>query len=194
MNKSFVPENYEWSLTGLEKCLKENKLKSNIIVKNDKAAIVHVVSYHDSQILGELTDWCISQHKCSWEQYVEKNGNFQVFLYDFSKKPSDEFSIVGLTWEFNKGYCHLMCCFTRPNNPIGKVTKYENDAIGLYYTVLKPIFGNEFSIGDLIEQVNETPTYSIDLTSKKHAVTEENFSQTAHDAYEYFWEKINKMF
>lgn len=195
MSKSFTTENYEWSLKGLESCLKDNRLKSKIIAKNDKAAIVHVISYHDSQILGALTDWCISQHKCSWEQYVEKKNNFQVFVYDFSRKPSDELSITGSTWEFNKeGYCHLMCCFTRPNNPIGKVTKYESDAIGLYYTVLKPTFNDEFSIGELIEEVNKNPTYSIDLTIKKHVVTEENYSPTVYDAWEYFWSKMDEVF
>lgn len=195
MSKSFTIENYEWSLNGLETCIKENKLKSKIIAKNDNAAIVHVVSYHDSQILGALTDWCISQHKCSWEQYVENKNNFQIFIYDFTRKPFDELSITGSTWEINKkGYCHLMCCFTRPNHPIGKVTKYESDAIGLYYSVLKPAFDDEFSIGELIEQVNEDKTYCIDLTKKKYVLTEE-YTPTIYELWDnLFLDKINHIF
>ena len=83
----FLPENYGWSVEGLKKCIYDNYLQSEIIAENNHAAIVHVKSYNDSILLGAFTNWCISQHSCSWEQYVSKNGNYQVFIYDFTKKP-----------------------------------------------------------------------------------------------------------
>ena len=82
--KSFTTENYPWSLEGLRQCIKGNKMKSKILATNGNRAIVRVANYKDSESLGAYSDWCISQHKCSWEQYVENHPqNVQVFFFDF---------------------------------------------------------------------------------------------------------------
>lgn len=59
--KKFNNDNYNWGIDGLEKCINENKLESKIIAKNLYAAIVHVVSYKDSQVLGAMTN-CVFQN------------------------------------------------------------------------------------------------------------------------------------
>ena len=84
MEKLFNSENYKWNLKELEKCIKENSLDSEIIAVNgdNTVAIVHVKSYKDSVILGAMSDWCISQHECSWKQYVSGDNNYQIFIFN----------------------------------------------------------------------------------------------------------------
>lgn len=155
MVKTFCEKNYEWSVNGLEKCIEDNNLKSNIIVKSDTAAIVHVISYADSQILGRMTEWCISQHKCSWIQYVEKNNNFQTFIYDFSKKPTHQLSIVGATWKKNNKGVFLDCSFTCPNHPLAEATGHETDIAAMYKEIIYPVFDG-INIEKIIEkEINE---------------------------------------
>jgi len=143
----FLPENYGWSVEGLKKCIYDNNLQSEIITENNHAAIVHVKSYNDSILLGALTVWCISQHSCSWGQYVSRNENYQVFIYDFSKKPEHELSMVGATYT-KEG--KLICSFTRLNIPLFEATKCNTDSFAIYNKVLKPLFGKPFSIDKLI--------------------------------------------
>ncbi len=121
--KNFISENYPWSIDGLQQCIKENKCKAKIIAINGNKAIVKIESYGASQIFGAYSDWCISQHRCSWEQYVSNHPeNIQIFFYDFSLKPTDNLSLVGATFTManDKKSMSLMCCFTRENHPIGE--------------------------------------------------------------------------
>ena len=52
--KSFTPKNYKWSVKGLEKCIAENKLKSDIVYVTPSAAIVKVVLLEVN--FGTVTD------------------------------------------------------------------------------------------------------------------------------------------
>jgi hypothetical protein len=143
MEKLFRPKNYKWNLKGLEKCIKENELKSRIVAvdKTNTKAIVHVTSYHDSVILGATSSWCISQHDCSWSQYVSSKGNTQIFVFNFVLSPmSDELSLVGATFKKDG---ELFCAFTRENHPLAEITKCENDSFALFDIVIYPHFGNE---------------------------------------------------
>ena len=105
----FTRKNYKWTLGGLSKCIEDNKLESQIVAYTDTAAIVHVKNYHDSQILGAESDWCISQHKSSWEQYVSKNKRIQLFFYNFSKFVKDNMDLVGATFVADKKNVSLFC-------------------------------------------------------------------------------------
>ena len=121
--KDFNLENYPWSIDGLQQCIKENRCKAKIIAINGNKAIVKVESYGASQVLGAYSDWCISQHRCSWEQYVSNHPeNIQIFFYNFGLKPTDNLSLVGATFTManDKKSMSLMCCFTRENHPIGE--------------------------------------------------------------------------
>ncbi len=186
MDKYFSDKNYEWSVYGLEKCLKENKLDSSIIVKNKNAAIVKVECYHDSVILGALTSWCISQHECSWNQYVKDNGNYQIFIFDFSKDPGDDLSIIGATWRINTNSPHLICCYTRPNVPINQSTGHSTDFGGLTEAIIKPIFGNDFNLSEIIAD-------SIKLKNKFHTVEAENTDYDSDEFTQYTFEDVAGM-
>ena len=148
--KSFRTENYPWSIEGLQNCIKENKIKAKVIAINGNKAIVRVNSYGASQVLGYYSDWCISQHRCSWEQYVSNHpNNIQVFFYNFDFPHDSNLSLVGATFTMSDDLnsMKLMCCFTRENNPIGnKLNKGpEADLEALNKLVIIPYFHFEIT-------------------------------------------------
>lgn len=148
--KSFTLKNYPWSLEGLKRCIKENKLPSDIVCGNDRCAIVNVKSYGDSQVLGAMSTWCICEHDCSWRQYVIDTNGVQLFIYRFDEKPENETGLYGATMVIENGKPKTYCSFTRANNPISKVRGYDTDGEALFRTVIIPIFGN---IGDFLGEV-----------------------------------------
>ena len=148
--KSFRTENYPWSIEGLQNCIKENKIKAKVIAINGNKAIVRVNSYGASQVLGYYSDWCISQHRCSWEQYVSNHpNNIQVFFYNFDFPHDSNLSLVGATFTMSDDLnsMKLMCCFTRENRPIGdKLNKGpEADLEALNKLVVIPYFHFEIT-------------------------------------------------
>lgn len=145
MAKNYTIKNYPWSLSGLKSCIKDNKLKSEIICETKNAAIVHVVSYEDSIILGADTKWCISQHDVSWKQYILDKKGIQIFIYCFNKDNIDDKSLIGFTFEVERGKVKPYCGFSRFDNPIEKVYKEEDDYTALKMGVLLPAFGNIFN-------------------------------------------------
>ena len=145
MAKNYTIENYPWSLSGLKSCIKDNKLKSEIICETNSAAIVHVKSYEDSIILGADTKWCISQHDVSWKQYISDKKGIQIFIYCFNKDNKDDKSLIGFTFEVERGKVKPYCGFSRFDNPIDKVYKEEDDYTALKMGVLLPTFGNIFN-------------------------------------------------
>ena len=118
MAKGFYPFFYEWSVDGLRQCMSDNGMSSKMLYGDDNCAIIHVTCYEDSVLLGEIRNWCISQHESSWEQYVIRPNGVQIFFYDFTKNPKDDDSLIGATYTLKDGRTNLMCCFVRPNYPI----------------------------------------------------------------------------
>jgi len=156
--KSFTTKNYKWSLEGLCQCIEDNKLKSAILFYTDTAAIVHVKSYEDSVVLGAVSDWCISQHSSSWRQYVERNNCVQVFIYNFAKKPNDDDSLIGATYDVkgdSPGKVVLVCSFTRPNNPLRTLDGGTSDSVTMKRRILSPIFGKCFKLDDVIISIKK---------------------------------------
>lgn len=167
--KSFTTENYPWSIEGLQKCIKNNKIKAKILAINGNKAIVRVNSYGASQVLGAYSDWCISQHSCSWKQYVSDHpNNIQVFFFNFDLNHDNNMSLVGATFVMSEDWktMKLMCCFTRENHPIGEKIKKgpEADLEALNKLVAVPNFGLEIS-------QNNNPLFN-SFTSEKVTVTE----------------------
>lgn len=148
--KDFITENFNWSVDGLRKCIADNKLDAKIIAINGNKAIVKVNNYEASVCLGSYSNWCISQHKCSWEQYVSNHpNNIQLFFFDFSLHHKKHLSLVGATFTMDESLesMKLMCCFTRENHPIGeKIGKGpESDLEALNKLIAVPHFGLEIT-------------------------------------------------
>jgi len=142
--KPFNKLNYDWTLEGLARCIEENKLESEIIVYNEYGAIVHVKSYNDSIILGAESTWCISQHRESWTQYVEKRNAVQLFFYCFDKSTKSDDSLYGATFDVEKNKAKVYCCFTRENNPIAKAHKTKTDEEAIK-AVIEDYYGDIFN-------------------------------------------------
>lgn len=152
--KSFTPKNYKWSVKGLEKCIAENKLKSDIVYVTPSAAIVKVDNYEDSVVLGAVTDWCICQHSCSWKQYVaDKPNNIQIFFYNFGLPYDDYLSVVGATFEITgTKSIVLRHCFSRENKPIReKLYECDDDLHALNELIIRKNFCYGSAISILIE-------------------------------------------
>lgn len=155
--KTFTTKNYPWTLNGLIKCMEDHRMDSEIIANYNNCAIVMVKNYSDSVILGANSDWCISQHNCSWEQYVSKDNNIQLFYYNFNLKPSDNLSLVGATYRMRE-HAELICCFTRENRPIHEKMKCSGDDVALQELILIPLYGSEsadIEILDVCANYNE---------------------------------------
>ena len=139
MEIKFTTNNYPWSIAGLKTCINDNKLKGvKILAENNYTAAVYIPTYQASVILGAMSDWCISQHKCSWKQYVSDNNNVQMFFFDFTRKPSSELTLIGATYT-EKG---VICAFTRGNHPLHEVVKKEDDQKALYEEIISKNFSD----------------------------------------------------
>jgi hypothetical protein len=152
--KNFTPKNYKWSVKGLEKCIAENGMKSEIIYVTPSAAIVKVDNYEDSVVLGAVTDWCICQHSCSWKQYVaDKPNNIQIFFYNFGLPYEDYLSVVGATFEItDTKSIVLRHCFSRENKPIReKLYKCDDDLHALNELIIRKNFCYGSAISILID-------------------------------------------
>lgn len=170
--KRFTTDNYSWSIDGLALCMRDSKMKSEIIAINDNKAIVKVDNYEDSMALGAVSDWCISQHRCSWEQYVQNHpNNIQIFFYDFGVKPDNNLSLVGATFTMDKGWksMKLMCCFTRENKPIAEKLTGSDDITALNKLLTIPNFGLEVTPNNnpLFEILKRYKTTEIKVEKKK---------------------------
>lgn len=168
--KNFTPKNYKWSIKGLEKCIAENGMKSEIIYVTPSAAIVKVDNYEDSISLGAVTDWCICQHSCSWKQYVsDKPNNAQIFFYNFGLPYEDYLSVVGATFEITgKNSVVLHHCFSRENKPIReKLYKCDDDLYALNELIMKRNFGCDSAINVLLD-AGITAYYQYQPTTDKN--------------------------
>lgn len=194
---TFTNKNYPWSINGLKRCIKDNKLNAKIIAINGEKAIVKVNDYKASEILGAASDWCISQHTCSWEQYVSKDDNIQLFFYNFSLLYDNYMSLVGATFTMRKDLASmkLMCCFTRENHPISeKINKKNCDLEALNKLIATQNFGftitenNNPLFDALVKDVKENNTFSVseDSWGKVKPYVEEE----KPDKHVYSWRDI----
>lgn len=150
MAKNFIPENYPWSVRGLKKCIKENRLKDvEILIESSHAAIVYVPNYESSVVLGANANWCISQHRCSWEQYVSNENNVQIFFYNFSPSAEYELSIVGATYALDDSdslgwepSVFVTCSFTKSDKELFKFVGLGTDDDAVRYAVVDPLYGD----------------------------------------------------
>ena len=155
MGKPFNHYFFNWSIDGLRLCMSHNDMSSKILYGDKNCAIVHVKCYEDSVLLGDISDWCISQHESSWEQYVIKPNGAQIFFYDFTKSPTkDDDSLIGATYVLKDGHTSLMCCFVRPNYPIQELhNDCETDETAMNIYMFEGVFnGTKLDLYDYIER------------------------------------------
>lgn len=69
-----------------------------IICDKDELLVVKIENYKQSKNLGS-NQWCISYSPTEFNNY--KDANNMYFIYDFSKLPEDNLSMIGITMNMN---------------------------------------------------------------------------------------------
>lgn len=91
---------YEWNKKDFIGFVTKSTPNSPIVYNNDNIVILHVTSHKDcNKLVGSegRTKWCFNCNKTCWESYVNDTNSKQYFLFDFSKKESEETSHIAFT-------------------------------------------------------------------------------------------------
>lgn len=73
----------------------------NVISEKDNIVILRIEDYEQSYTMGS-TSWCISRDEAYFKSYADDRE--QYFIYDFSKRSTDNTSMIGVTLETNGDY------------------------------------------------------------------------------------------
>lgn len=73
----------------------------NVISEKDNIVILRIADYEQSYAMGS-TSWCISRDEAYFKSYADDRE--QYFIYDFSKRSTDNTSMIGVTLETNGDY------------------------------------------------------------------------------------------
>jgi hypothetical protein len=72
-----------------------------VVYNKDGFVVAQIFSYETSCSLGS-SSWCISTNNYYFKQYVDlRNNRQQYFVWDTSKDPSDNYSLMGITLEYS---------------------------------------------------------------------------------------------
>lgn len=73
----------------------------DVISEKDNIVILRIEDYEQSYTMGS-TSWCISRDEAYFKSYADDRE--QYFIYDFSKRSTDNTSMIGVTLETNGDY------------------------------------------------------------------------------------------
>lgn len=91
---------YKWNKKEFISFVTKSTPNSPIVYNNENIVILHVTSHKDcNKLVGSegRTKWCFNCNKTCWESYVNDTNSKQYFLFDFSKKESEETSHIAFT-------------------------------------------------------------------------------------------------
>lgn len=91
---------YKWDKKEFISFVTKSTPNSPIVYNNENIVILHVTSHKDcNKLVGSegRTKWCFNCNKTCWESYVNDTNSKQYFLFDFSKKESEETSHIAFT-------------------------------------------------------------------------------------------------
>ena len=91
---------YKWNKKEFISFVTKSTPNSPIVYNHDNIVILHVTSHKDcNKLVGSegRTKWCFNCNKTCWESYVNDTNSKQYFLFDFSKKESEETSHIAFT-------------------------------------------------------------------------------------------------
>lgn len=91
---------YKWNKKDFIGFVTKSTPNSPIVYNNENIVILHVTSHKDcNKLVGSegRTKWCFNCNKTCWESYVNDTNSKQYFLFDFSKKESEETSHIAFT-------------------------------------------------------------------------------------------------
>lgn len=136
-----------------------------VYIDND-TLILNIKDYNRSCDLGSKS-WCIVTSPYHFREYTDGYAE-QYFIYDFTKEPTDAFSLIGLTMDENHVLDNI---FDRFNNRIKK----DNDVIRGFLPIIKNHYdkyvshlitynteikkGNYNNVKKMVEEHNIKPSF-----------------------------------
>lgn len=138
---------YKWNKKDFISFVTKSTPNSPIVYNNDNIVILHVTSHKDcNKLVGSegRTKWCFNCNKTCWESYVNDTNSKQYFLFDFSKKESEETSHIAFTVNDELGLTeayttHNLNIIERGNDYINEVFNEKGINISDFIKLNHPI-------------------------------------------------------
>lgn len=173
---------YKWNKKDFISFVTKSTPNSPIVYNNDNIVILHVTSHKDcNKLVGSegRTKWCFNCNKTCWESYVNDTNSKQYFLFDFSKKESEETSHIAFTVNDELGITeayttHNLNIIEHGNDYVNEVFNEKGINISDFITLKQPIGykWEENSIKTILEENKNTQV--IDNKNNRLLISSEN--------------------
>ena len=108
--------------------------KTKVIYDKNNIVIIKVNSFSDCNFIfcHSTINWCIANHECHWNDYVNKKGHKQFFIIDFNKvngipgTKDYNLSLIGFTIKDDKIYA------AHARNDDGLLDRFKKDITGYH--------------------------------------------------------------
>lgn len=138
---------YKWDKKEFISFVTKSTPNSPIVYNNENIVILHVTSHKDcNKLVGSegRTKWCFNCNKTCWESYVNDTNSKQYFLFDFSKKESEETSHIAFTINKELGLTeayttHNLNIIEHGNDYVNEVFNEKGINISDFITLKQPI-------------------------------------------------------
>lgn len=173
---------YKWNKKEFISFVTKSTPNSPIVYNHDNIVILHVTSHKDcNKLVGSegRTKWCFNCNKTCWESYVNDTNSKQYFLFDFSKKESEETSHIAFTINKELGLTeayttHNLNIIERGNDYVNEVFNEKGINVSDFIRLNHPIDykWEENSIKTILEE-NEN-VQVIDNSNNRLLISSEN--------------------
>ena len=184
---------YKWNKKDFIGFVTKSTSNSPIVYNNENIVILHVTSHKDcNKLVGSegRTKWCFNCNKTCWESYVNDTNSKQYFLFDFSKKESEETSHIAFTVNDELGLTeayttHNLNIIERGNDYVNEVFNEKGINISDFITLKHPIDykWEENSIKTILGENENTQVINSDnnrllISSKNYEVSQRLIQHT----------------
>lgn len=173
---------YKWNKKDFISFVTKSTPNSPIVYNHDNIVILHVTSHKDcNKLVGSegRTKWCFNCNKTCWESYVNDTNSKQYFLFDFSKKESEETSHIAFTVNDELGLTeayttHNLNIIERGNDYVNEVFNEKGINVSDFIRLNHPIDykWEENSIKTILEENKNTQV--IDNKNNRLLISSEN--------------------
>jgi len=101
---AFINEVIDDNFNNKIKYLKNNKLEIVHQSEKDNIIIAKIFNYQQCSIVGAETSWCIARDSNTYSNYIKNDLDRQYIIYLTDKPPTDNESIIGVTFKLNSYY------------------------------------------------------------------------------------------
>lgn len=184
---------YKWDKKDFLEYVQSHTPNSPIIYNKGNIVILHVTNHTDcNKLVGSegRTKWCFNCNKTCWESYVNDTNSKQYFLFDFSKKESEETSHIAFTINKELGLTeayttHNLNIIEHGNDYVNEVFNEKGINISDFITLEQPIGykWEEESIKEILEDNEKVKIINSDnnrllISSKNYEVSQRLIQHT----------------